>query len=208
MNVQHVSPMVIWATGAGIMGLMLAIISWQRKHISAKQQQRLDNEAMVAHHHNAGMASDPRVPIETSGVIVVHLKADGDRLYQGYELLQALLSAGLRFGKHNIFHYHLPAQDGEGSERTVFSLASMQKPGTFDIDVMGGCRCPGLTIFMPLQGKTDPLQDFQLMMDAAGSLLEDLGGVMLSEDRQVMSEDAYRRLIERVQVGHALPSDA
>lgn len=208
MNVQHVSPMVIWATGAGIMGLMLAIISWQRKHISAKQQQRLDNEAMIASPHEMDMGSAMRAPVETSGVIVVHLKAEGDRLYQGYELLQALLSAGLRFGKHQIFHYHLPDEDEKSGERTVFSMASMQKPGTFDIDVMGGCRCPGLTFFMSLKGKVDPLRDFQLMMDAAGSLLEDLGGVMLSENRQVMSEDAYRRLVERVHLGQPSFSDA
>ena len=52
--------------------------------------------------------------------IVFYLMAPEEALYAGYELLQALLSAGLRFGKQHLFHRHVH-KDGRGE--TLFHCA-------------------------------------------------------------------------------------
>src|SRR4051812_25541658 len=46
-------------------------------------------------------------------VVVMHVMAPEGTTYTGYELLQALLSTGMRFGKQNIFHRH-EHKDGRG----------------------------------------------------------------------------------------------
>src|SRR3990167_2480566 len=77
-------------------------------------------------------------------VVAVYLMATEGGAYTGYELLQALLSAGLRYGKQNIFHRHAH-KDGRGD--VLFHCASAIPPGTFDLTQMGSFSCKGLCLF-------------------------------------------------------------
>src|SRR3990167_6942283 len=63
--------------------------------------------------------------------ISLHVMAPREYPYNGYELLQALLTNGLRYGDRNIFHRH---ETKTGRGRVLFSLASVNKPGTFELD--------------------------------------------------------------------------
>lgn len=122
----------------------------------------------------------------SSRIIIVHLMAPKDRPYSGYELLQSLLANGLRFGKMNIFHRH-EQKTGRGS--ILFSLASAQKPGTFDLPKMGGFSCPGLTLFLSINRVEDPLKAFDVMLETVGQLLDDLGGRVLDEQFEPLTKE-------------------
>ena len=126
------------------------------------------------------------------GFIIIRLMAVNGANFVGYELMQALLSAGLRYGSRNIFHYY---EEAEGEEKILFSLASAVEPGTFELSQMGSITCPGLTLFMEYSknSQTSPLNTLTLMLDAARQLAEDLGGQLFTEDRKPLMEQDIKK---------------
>lgn len=125
-------------------------------------------------------------PLFPNDLIALMLRSHPDRLYAGYELLQALLSAGLRFGKMNIFHRY---EQLNSSGRLLFSLASAAEPGTFEIPKMGGFSCPGLMLFMRVSTQRDLSATFELLIDTAKQLVDDLGGEIWDDQRQPLSDE-------------------
>ncbi len=123
---------------------------------------------------------------KTIDLIVMSVIADEGRPYTGYELLQALLSAGLRFGKMGIFHRH---EEVNGRGEILFSLASAVEPGTFELPKMGGFSTLGLTLFMQLSALKDPMKAFEIMLNTARELVSDLGGSIFDDQRQMLTEE-------------------
>lgn len=121
-----------------------------------------------------------------SDIIILHLMAEPNYPYGGYDLLQALLSAGLRYGKMNIFHRH---ENPTGLGSILFSVASISKPGTFDLQNMGAFTCPGLSLFMIINKVKDASRAFDIMLETCDQLVEDLGGVILDENRQPLNRN-------------------
>lgn len=109
-------------------------------------------------------------------VITLHLKAPSKLPYQGYELLQALLSLGLRFGKRKIFHRF---QNMHANKKIIFSVALSYSPGTFELERMGGQRYRSLAFFMAEPLGLYNIIAFEKMLQTAKSLQEELGGDLL-----------------------------
>ncbi|PHQ80326.1 MAG: cell division protein ZipA, partial [Coxiella sp. (in: Bacteria)] len=130
---------------------------------------------------NTPATTAPAVPM-----ISVNLMAASDKPYAGYELLQALLSCGLRFGNRNIFHRHLK-KTGVGP--ILFSVASCTKEGTFDLSKIGGFTCNGLVLFMKPSDVDDPVKVFETMLDTADQLITELGGKVLNERQQLLKKE-------------------
>lgn len=124
-------------------------------------------------------------------IAVFHLMAGQGKTYGGYDLLQALLSQGLRFGEMNIFHRF---QDRNGKGPILFSLAQATEPGTFNIHHMGSLNCKGLSFFMQLAGHREIDEErFSLMIDTINALKKELGGVILDDEKNEVSVDALER---------------
>lgn len=117
-------------------------------------------------------------------VIVLNLVAHPEAPYRGYELLQALLAVGLRYGKWGIFHRHAELT---GKGPTLFSLASSVEPGVFDLAKMGSFSTPGLTLFMRISSVENPLSVFEKVLAAAQHLTQELGGTVCDEKRIPLS---------------------
>lgn len=129
----------------------------------------------------------PAVKPSTKILTLYVMAAPGER-FIGYDLLQAILAAGLRFGEMGIFHRF--ASINNTSDRKLFSLASAVEPGTFDIHNMGAASSPGLILFMQAssnQSIDDSLNSFSLMLEAAQSLVDDLDGVLLDSKREPLT---------------------
>jgi cell division protein ZipA len=129
--------------------------------------------------------SAPKKKTSTRDIIVLYVMAPVNQPFVGYELLQAVTAAGLRFGKMDIFHY----QDDEKPENVLFSLCSAVEPGSFDIANMGALICPGLSLFMRISAVENSKTVFNLMLETAGQLADDLAGYVCDEKRQPLTDE-------------------
>lgn len=127
--------------------------------------------------------------------IILYLRASEDKPYGGYELLQALLSNGLRYGKHNIFHQF---DSNTARAKILFSLSSAIQPGTFDLPKMGGYSTPALSLFFKPEEVENPMKVFESMLNTAGQLSEDLGGKVLCADRELLTKEKVRDICLRI----------
>jgi cell division protein ZipA len=118
--------------------------------------------------------------VQTDDVIVLHLLAQPAQSYRGYELLQALRATGMRYGKWEIFHYHMDAAD-QGT--ILFSLASGVEPGTFDLANMRSFATPALTLFMRISSVENPAETFETLLSTGRQLVKALGGTLCDEKR-------------------------
>lgn len=114
-------------------------------------------------------------PASSGSIQIINVIAKKPHVFRGYELLQTLLSAGLRYGDMKIFHRH---QQSNGKGPILFSLASVTEPGTFDMQTIGEFSCQGVTLFMQLSNTAFDEERYQLMLNTAEQLAEDLDGIV------------------------------
>lgn len=130
-------------------------------------------------------------------LVVLYLMAPEGAGYGGYELLQALLAAGMRYGKKHIFNRH-EHKDGRGE--ILFHCASAVEPGTFDLTKIGAFSCKGLSFFFSASLVSDPMSTFDCLLETIDQLVEDLGGQVLDEKRALFTKDRmvkYRQQIRQ-----------
>lgn len=109
---------------------------------------------------------------ELQRIVTIRVCAVGDARWPGTELMAALESLGLSFGRYQV--YHRKHADG----RSLFCVASLIEPGTFDMARMGEEEFRGVTLFAVLPGPLEPLQTLDALLATARGLAERLSGMM------------------------------
>ena len=135
-------------------------------------------------------------PIEVStieDVLVIHVKASSRHPYAGDKVLACMETLNLKFGMMNIFHHHKDA--GE----PVFSATNMAAPGTFDLEAMPTSEYYGISLFLKLPN-SDPLTSFSLLLNAASTLVNQLGGQLLNDQREPWRQDSKIKYLERIKL--------
>jgi cell division protein ZipA len=99
----------------------------------------------------------------------------GSIKFSGTELAKLFAANSLTHGKYNIYHRL------EG-DRSVFSIASMVEPGTFDPNTLAQSEFAGITMFAVLPGPVEALTAVDEMV-ATGRQFEKALGATLQDER-------------------------
>jgi len=119
-------------------------------------------------------APPPQMPnaSEQQKIIAVRVCAPGEARWSGATLLSALELHGLAYGRYQVFHRrHV---DG----RSLFCVASLIEPGTFDVARMSTEEFRGITLFAVLPGPVEPLLTVDELLGAARGLAQELAGMV------------------------------
>ncbi|STX52685.1 cell division protein ZipA [Legionella busanensis] len=127
---------------------------------------------------------------ETGPSVMMFLLAKENRQLAGYELLQTVLAAGLRFGEGHLFHRH---QYSNGQGPILCSLAAATPTGVFDLQNIGGFSVRGLCLFMHSSGNpTIDKERFTIMLDTAKQLSDELDTLLLDEKKRPLTAESLR----------------
>jgi cell division protein ZipA len=136
----------------------------------------------------------PRANVE-SEVLMLHVVARDEGGFAGNDILQVLLALELRFGEMNFFHRH---EQAAGRGAIEFSVANMMQPGVFDIDAMGDFTTSGLIFFLTLPGPKDMMAAFDLMVETAQSVANNLEGDLLDDTRSATTRQTLEHMRQRI----------
>jgi cell division protein ZipA len=109
---------------------------------------------------------------EQQRIVTIRVCAPGEQRWSGIELLAALELHGLAFGRYQVFH----RKHADG--RSLFCVASLIEPGTFDVAEMPGQEFRGVTLFAVLPGPIVPLETVDELFRTARGLAEELSGMV------------------------------
>lgn len=115
-----------------------------------------------------------------SDIVVLYILSKANQLLAGSQINSSVQAMGLTFGEMNIFHF-------KSDNRSVFSLANMLEPGSFDPDTIHDLKTSGLTVFMKIQGD-DPLDDLTEMLQRSYQLAGLLDARLCNHKREPLTE--------------------
>ena len=138
--------------------------------------------------------------------LMMFLLAKENRQLAGYELLQTVLAAGLRFGEGHLFHRH---QSPNGQGPVLCSLAAATASGVFDMQNIGAFSVHGLCLFMQASGNsTIDAERFAIMLDTAKQLSEGLDTYLLDDQRKPLSDASIQRYYRLLNLGETSEQSA
>ena len=133
--------------------------------------------------------------LETSEVVVINVMAKKGFDFVGDDLMQVLISNGLRFGEMNIFHKRL---GNDSKSVLVFSVANILNPGTFDLNNMDSFRTLGISLFLALPTAINNGDAFEQMLDVAQQVSSFLDGELKDDHRNVMTAQTIEHYRQRI----------
>lgn len=123
---------------------------------------------------------------------IVYVVAAGGERFVGARLQELFANQGLQHGELEIFH----KRDAEG--RTLFSVANLVEPGTFDPATMDTLSTPGLALFVHLPGPTSAEIAFDRMIGTARALADALEGRVLDQQHSTMTRQTEQHLRDQM----------
>ena len=109
---------------------------------------------------------------ELQKIVTIRVCAVGEAHWSGSQLMAALEQHGLAFGRYQVFH----RKHADG--RSLFCVASLVEPGTFELAEMADQEFRGVTLFAVLPGPMAPLETLDELVTTARGLAEELSGMV------------------------------
>ena len=126
-----------------------------------------------------------------SKIVTLHVVAPAGEILPPEALYEMFGRRGYHHGHMDIFH---SLHDG----KTVFSVARMVKPGTFDLDDLATFETPGLALILQLPGPVAADTAFEVMLTEAFEIADELGGAVLDGNRSTLSRQTEQHLRESI----------
>ena len=124
-------------------------------------------------------------------IVTLHVVAPEGSILPPEALHEMFERRGYHHGDMSIFHSLY-----EG--RTVFSIARMVKPGTFDPDDLSSFETPGLALILQLPGPVAADTAFEVMLSEAFDIAGELGGAVLDANRSTLGRQTEQHLREGI----------
>lgn len=156
-------------------------------------QPRLSQARAEPSHEHTNVTTRPEPKVSS---LMVFLLAKENRQLAGYELLQTVLTAGLRFGEGDLFHRH---QNPNGQGPVLCSLAAATETGVFDLQNIGAFRARGLCLFMQASGNpTIDTERLSILLDTAKLLSDGLDTLLLDDKRRPLTDAGIERYYQLI----------
>lgn len=126
-----------------------------------------------------------------SKIVTLHVVAPEGQLMNGAHLLEQFEQRGYHYGDMNIFH-----SMHEG--KTVFSVAKLVVPGTFDINDVDSFQTPGISLILQLPGPVPADVAFEVLLSEAHEIADTLGATVLDADRSTLSKQTVQHMREGI----------
>ncbi len=143
-------------------------------------------------------ASARTAPVREQGeqlILALHVMPRETEAFAGAMLMAACEACGLHYGRYKVYH----RLEGEGAEaHSVFSVANVVEPGSFDLPSLPDAELPGLTLFMVLPGPRGGVAAYADMLATARQLAQRLGGEVLDQERSTLTRQTARHIRERI----------
>jgi cell division protein ZipA len=109
---------------------------------------------------------------ERQKIVTLRVCAVGETRWPGAALISTLEQHGLAYGRYQV--YHRKHVDG----RSIFCVASLIEPGSFDAARMANDQFRGVSMFAVLPGPLEPLQTVDALFATARELARELSGTV------------------------------
>ncbi|WP_305804875.1 cell division protein ZipA [Stenotrophomonas sp. YIM B06876] len=124
-----------------------------------------------------------RVSQDFDKIVSLYVAARAGEMLRGEDIVVAAEKTGLVFGHMNVFHRLL---EGHSERGPIFSMASIMKPGSFDMTHIREMETPAIAFFLTLPAPLTALDAWEKMLPTVQRMGELLDGVVLDDGRNAL----------------------
>ncbi|HFF2826964.1 TPA: cell division protein ZipA [Stenotrophomonas maltophilia] len=131
---------------------------------------------------DAGAASElgKRATQDFDKIVSLFVAARAGEQLRGEDIVVAAEKTGLVFGHMNVFHRLV---EGHPERGPIFSMASIMKPGSFDMANIRAMETPAIAFFLTLPAPLTALDAWEKMLPTVQRMAELLDGLVLDDSR-------------------------
>lgn len=116
-------------------------------------------------------------------IVSLYVAARSGSVLRGEDIVVAAEKTGMVFGHMSVFHRLL---EGHPERGPVFSMASIIKPGSFDMATIRELETPAIAFFLTLPAPVPALDAWEKMLPTVQRMAELLEGVVLDDGRNAL----------------------
>ena len=116
-------------------------------------------------------------------IVSLYVAAKAGQVLRGEDIVVAAEKTGLTFGHMNVFHRLV---EGHPERGPIFSMASIMKPGSFDMANIRAMETPAIAFFLTLPAPLTALDAWEKMLPTVQRMAELLDGVVLDDGRNAL----------------------
>lgn len=116
-------------------------------------------------------------------IVSLFVAAKAGQVLRGEDIVVAAEKTGLVFGHMNVFHRLV---EGHPERGPIFSMASILKPGSFEMNGIREMQTPAIAFFLTLPAPMTALDAWEKMLPTVQRMAELLDGVVLDDGRNAL----------------------
>ena len=143
----------------------------------------------------AGSDLGKRANQDFDKIVSLYVAARAGEVLRGEDIVVAAEKTGLVFGYMNVFHRLV---EGHPERGPIFSMASILKPGSFDMAHIREMETPAIAFFLTLPAPMTALDAWDKMLPTVQRMGELLDGVVLDDSRNALGRQRISHIREEL----------